>query len=160
MRPLCLLFLVLCLSYSNVSAQKVPSFEKYPSVRVFNGKNSAAIIDKDSRSYRTRVRWASRNGKRNFAGEYILGQIGCGASCRLTFALNARTGRVAWLPFSLCCWAPITADATEARLGSRLLVIRGLRNEGDGKYARDAATDTHFYELKDGEFRFIKTIKQ
>lgn len=164
MRPFLFAILTLCLSSVATRSQSVPRFEKYPAVRVYNGKNAKAIIDKDSRTYRTRVRWAAANGRRDFAGEYILGQIGCGAECRLTFALNARTGRVSWLPFTICCWRPLSVDedsaATVVRLKSRLITLRGLRNEGNGDYARDTMTDTHYYEIKNGEFRHIKTIKQ
>lgn len=154
-----LALITLCFASVGALGQSVPRFEEYPAVRIYDGKNAKAVIDKDSRIYRTRVRWAAENSKRDFGGEYILGQIGCGAACRVTFALNARTGRVSWLPFTICCWEPSTDGATEARLSSRLIVLRGLRNEGNSEYSQDAKTDTHYYQLKNGEFRHIKTIK-
>ena len=160
-KPLILSFLF---AYAFTAVGQTPKFSSYPAGKPYNGKNARAIIGKDDRTYRTRLRWAAKYGSRNFAGEYILGQIGCGAACRVTFALNAKTGHLAWLPFTLCCWQPddvdVSTDATTVRLNSRLIILRGLRNEGNDAYAGDAMTDTHYYQIKNGEFIFIKTIKK
>jgi len=167
MRPVIVIILILgglvLSAAGSVSAQRPPRFENYRVAGIYKGRTARPIIDKDSRTFRTRVRWAAKS-RPTFAGEYILGQIGCGAACRLTFALNARTGRVVWLPFTICCWQPDAideaTDATKARLNSRLIILRGLRNEGEGDYVGDAMTDTHYYQLRNGEFRYMKTIKK
>jgi len=152
--------LVVLLTIHSVWGQ-VPKFENYAVGRVYNGRNARPVITKDDRVFRTRIRWAAANEKRDFAGEYILAQFGCGAECLYTFALNARTGRVAWLPFSICCWRPMDlVTPTESRLRSRLLVLRGLRSEGRGQFSGDARTDTHYYELRNGKFRHLRTVKQ
>lgn len=140
-------------------AGQTPRFDGYLVRKTYDGKNVKAIIGKEERTFRTRIRWAAKHGTRNFAGEYILGQIGCGAECRITFALNARTGRVSWIPFTICCWRPFGVEATEVRLDSRLLIMRGLRNEADEQYKADSMTDVHYYEMRNGAFRYIKTMK-
>lgn len=139
-------------------AAQVPDYRDFPSVRRYYGRPVEPIITKADRQFRTRVRFAAKR-KPDFAGEFILAQFGCGAECLGVFALNARTGRVSWLPFSSCCWRPFDAEAVSYRLDSRLISVRGLRNEGSGNYAGDKATDLHFYELKDGEFRFVRTLR-
>jgi hypothetical protein len=156
---LCSSLFILLMAGVAYSQNRIPQFESYGVAKTYKGKNAKPIIDKDSRTFRTRVRYAARS-KPNFAGEYILGQIGCGAACRVTFALNARTGRVSWLPFTICCWGPVDAEATKVRLNSRLVVLRGLRNEGNEEYIGDGMTDTHYYQIRNGGFRYIKTIKQ
>jgi hypothetical protein len=153
------IFITVLLFAAAVIAAQAPKFKDYPAGKPYDGANAKLILSKDDRTYRTRLREASKD-KRNFGGEYILGQIGCGGGCRLTFAINARTGKVAWLPFSLCCWEPADAEPTDARLGSRLIVLRGLRGEGKDEYKNDKGSDVHFYRIANGEFRYIKTIKQ
>lgn len=152
--------LIACLVAISATAQTGPArFSKFPVASIYNGNNAKPMIDKDSKRFRTRVRWAAE-GRRDFAGEYIFAQFGCGTSCRTTFVVNARTGRVSWLPFTLCCAEPFDADPVAYRLNSRLVAFRGLRNEGNGPYSEDKASDVHFYELKNGRFRFIKTVRQ
>lgn len=140
-----------------LSAQ-VPQYKDFASYKTYEGRNAKPIITKRDRSFRTRIRWASE-GKRDFAGEYIFAQFGCGMACRATFVINARTGRVSWLPFTICCWEPIDADPVAYRLNSRLVAFRGLRNEGNDEFSGDNPDDVHFYELRNGEFRFVKTIR-
>lgn len=152
-----IIFLVLFSLEVTFTQTGAPKFESYAVNSVYNGKNAKPIITKKDRMFRTRIKWAAE-GKRDFAGEYVFVQFGCGMACRGTFALNARTGRVTWLPFSLCCWDPIDADPVAFKLNSRLLAIRGLRNEGTDSFANDKASDVHFYELKNGSFKFIKTV--
>ncbi len=152
-----ILCLVILFAAFAASAQ-VPQYEAYPTGKLFDGKNAKPVITKFDRNFRTRIKWAA-DGKRDFAGEYIFTQFGCGMACRVTFILNARTGRVFWLPFTLCCWEPLESDPVAFRLDSRLLALRGLRNEALGEYQDDKATDVHFYEFKNGRFRFIKTVR-
>ena len=69
----------------------------------------------------------------NFAGHYILTGWACGSSCIQTVAIDAITGLTIWLPVTLCCWDPGVDDPRSFRRDSRLLVLRGQRNEAGGQ---------------------------
>ena len=91
------------------------------------------IDDGQSRYFRTRLRWGAEQPV-NFAGHYIVAQWGCGAECLTAAAIDRRTGRVSWLPFNVCCLNE-PGEMLEFRTDSRLLVVRGSRNEkGYGTY--------------------------
>jgi hypothetical protein len=54
----------------------------------------------------------------------------------LTAVLDAKTGQVAWLPFTLCCWADDVREPVQFRRDSDLILVSGRRDEGeDGHYA-------------------------
>ena len=83
----------------------------------------------------------------DFAGHFVLASWGCGASCVLTAAIDKQTGKVIWLPFTVCCWAASVSQPLDFRLDSRLLVIHGSRDEaGRGRY---------FYVFDGKEFKLI-----
>lgn len=132
---------------------RVPKYADYAVTTIYNGRNAPVKLTKDDMAFRTRLRNAAKD-KRNFAGEYIVAQWGCGAECLSTVVISARTGKIYDVPFSICCWNS-EVDAVEFRLNSRLIVFRGIRNESE----KDSENDTHFYEFTNGRFRFIKTIK-
>lgn len=133
---------------------RVPRFAEYPVTTVYSGPNAPVKLTRDDQSFRTRIRGAAKD-KRNFAGEYILAQWGCGAECLTTVVISARTGKVYSVPFSICCWSS-DVDAIEFRLNSRLLIFRGMRDESE----KDSEKDTHYYEFRNGRFRFIRTVKR
>lgn len=146
------IFLLLSLS---ASAQ---NFSDYPVKERFSGKNARVIITKDDRLYRTRLREISRE-KVNFAGHYIASMIGCGAECVLPVIINAKTGKVMSIAFSLCCWFdPQRADETrdlnsmEFYPDSSLIVFRGMKNE-------EEPTKVFYYKVQDDRLVFIKSRK-
>lgn len=56
-------------------------------------------------------------------------------------AVDLRSGRVAWLPSTLCCWyagdpSAQTIEPVRYRLGSRMIILDGLRNEREGDLGR------------------------
>ena len=65
-------------------------------------------------------------------------------------AMDTTSGRVIWIPFTLCCFSSM-ADADEnlepiiTRVDSRLAVFTGRRDEG-------TSLATWFYELKSGRW--------
>jgi hypothetical protein len=121
----------------NVAAA-APQFQDLPSA-IYTGKRvEVRLIDKPSRQYARILRTASHRPT-NFAGRYVLASWGCGASCVMAAAVDAKTGAVAWLPFTVCCWAPDILEPMEYRLESRLLVVHGSINESG------AASDVHYY---------------
>ena len=126
-----------------------PKFNNYPS-RNYNGKRAKPVlITEFDRNFRTRIN-RTQSQSVNFAGEYILSTWGCGTSCLMGVAVNARTGKVITLPGSVCCWKG-PGERVIFRKNSRLLVIAGLINEA-------GLHGAHFYELKENGFAHIKTI--
>jgi len=129
-------------------SQSAPQFESYATKADVITKNAEVrITGKMERTYITRLRYAAKQ-KPNFAGHYILTAWGCGASCLVPVAIDARTGVVVWLNFSVCCW-PLDVDKPlEFKLTSTLLIVRGSRNENGG--------GTYYYVLKDQRFSLLK----
>lgn len=135
---------------------KTPLFKDYPAGDVYKGPTAPLVLKRDDLIFKTRLRWAAKNQKPNFAGHYILTTWGCGAQCVMGAVIDAKTGKVYWWNFSICCWGFDTDDrfnAIEFRPESRLIVFSGLRNEKDGD---DGA---HFYLFDEsGRFVHIRSI--
>lgn len=97
---------------------------------------SAAVKldDEKSRRFATRLKMFARRPP-NFAGHFVLASWGCGASCVLSAAIDARTGEVSWVPFTVCCWPARVNEPLDFHLDSRLVVVHGSRDErGSGTY--------------------------
>ena len=144
------ILLVVILAISISAQTKVPTFVDYPVNEVYKGKIASAKIDHDSLAFRTRLRWAARNQKLNFAGSYILTFWGCGTSCIQGAVISAKTGKIYWWGFSTA-----STDAEEIvryKLNSRLIVFHGARNEADGD------DGDHYYKFDGVKFVHIKTL--
>lgn len=100
-------------------------------------------------TFRTRLREAAR-GPLNFAGGYMLALWGCGTSCTSGAVISAQTGRVIWLPASICCEDAGTGSSyperVQYRADSQLLILTGLRNE------REDDQGAHYYRIEGGHF--------
>jgi hypothetical protein len=148
-------FLILVPVSAAFGQRGTPRFDDYAVKAIYDGKNAKPKLDKDWYMFRTRIRYAAKQ-KRNFAGEYVFTAWGCGAECLSPAVINVRTGNVYGVPFTVCCWQSGQQDKpVEYRLRSRLIVFRGLRNESE----KDSWDDVHYYEFRNGRFRFLKTIK-
>ena len=147
---------VLALMTGVAKAQSgVPQFRDYPVSEAYTGKTAPLIIKRDDKMFRTRLRWAAKNQKPNFAGRYILTTWGCGTSCIMGAVIDAKTGRVHWWDFSICCWGYDVDEnfqAIEVRLNSKLIVFSGARNEKDGDIG------AHFYKFENGRFVRIRSV--
>lgn len=99
------------------------------------------------REFRTRLNAAAKQPV-NFAGRYVLSTWGCGAQCLMGVILDARSGRVTWLPFTVCCFQDTTKAPIEFRRDSSLLVIRGMRNE-------EGENGTFYYQYDHDNLRLI-----
>ncbi|WP_283151275.1 hypothetical protein [Silvimonas soli] len=147
MRPLISAVLCYLLHVTVASAQINPGFADY-SVTVIppNKPAQVQLADAQSRRYASRLREAGHS-KPNFAGHYVLASWGCGASCQMTAAIDAKTGSVIWLPFTVCCWDINIQQPLEFKTNSRLLIVHGARNErGNG---------TYFYEFDGKRFKLL-----
>lgn len=79
-------------------AEKLPDLSprSYPATKVYKGKVKLPDFngrDKDFRLFRTTITKEMLEGV-NFAGEYRVNQVGCGAQCTFVFVSSNRTGEV------------------------------------------------------------------
>ncbi len=125
-----------------------PKFANFPATRYTGITAPLQLLTADDKAFRTRLRAAALQ-QVNFAGENVLTIWGCGTSCVTGAAVNLRTGIVAHLPFTVCCWNG-DGDNMKFETESRLLVAAGKINEG-GVYG------AHFFEFKEGGFKEIST---
>lgn len=66
--------------------------------------------------------------------------------------IDAKTGKVLWLPFTVCCGNDSHKLPVEFHPDSALIVINGMRDEtGNG---------THYYVLKHDQLTFIGSLPQ
>jgi len=67
--------------------------------------------------------------------------------------IDANTGRVQWLPFTICCWGDTEESfrPIQYQLGSRLIIFSGTRNE-------EGDNGTHFYVLKAGKLIYLRSM--
>ncbi|CAN7254543.1 hypothetical protein LJR230_000964 [Trinickia sp. LjRoot230] len=128
----------------------MPKFEDFPA-QVYHGKiASVRIASAQDREFRSRLRESSGQ-KPNFAGHYSLASWGCGASCVMTVAIDAQTGRTTWLPFTVCCWATDVDEPIKFKADSRLVEITGARNETGG--------GTYYYVIDKKGFVLVKAVE-
>lgn len=122
-----------------------PSFKDFPASPYSGKKVPVRLTDKQSREYARVLRAAARQPV-NFGGHYVLATWGCGASCVMGAAVDAKTGAVNWLPFTVCCWAPGIREPIEYRAGSRLLVVHGNLDEAG------SSPGVHYYDFDGRHF--------
>lgn len=127
-----------------------PDFKDYPVKEAYAGKPAGVVLDTpEARQFRTRLREAAKRPA-DFAGENVLVLWGCGTSCEHGAAVNLRTGRVVFLPGSVCCNGD-EEDRIQYRKDSRLWVAYGLIDEGE-QYGK------HYYEFTGRKFKLIRTV--
>ena len=113
------------------------AFAKHPAPAVYAGRHTPLrLVDARSRRFRS-VLAEAYDRHIDFAGRYVLVEIGCGAGCIDIAALDARTGAVRWFPTSVSDWPNAFPDPLEHRTDSRLLIVHGRLGErgGDGPHA-------------------------
>jgi hypothetical protein len=149
-----LLFLCLLL-LANVTVTRAdtrtPGFADFPVADIYSGRPAKVrLVSPQDRQFATRIREAGRQ-KVNFAGHFILANWGCGASCLMTVVIDAKTGTVVWLPFTVCCWDADVDEPIAFRRDSRLIVVHGSRNETGG--------GTYYYVFERGQFVLLKAVE-
>jgi len=123
-----------------------PSFDTYAVKQQYSSSAAKLVLaNKQDHEFQSQLRRAARL-RPNFAGHYILTSLGCGASCVMGAIIDASNGRVAWLPFTVCCGRGDAAPI-DFRRDSALIVIHGMRNEqGSG---------TFYYTYQQGRLQLI-----
>ena len=153
---LVLLETICMIGCGEVRAQSdLPHFKDYSVSEMYKGKTASLVLNRDDLPFKTRLRSAARNQKPNFAGHYILTSWGCGAECLMGAVIDAKTGKVYRLSFSICCWGADVDDKfnpIEFRRDSSLIVFSGLRNE------KQDDDGTHFYQFENGRFVHLRSI--
>ncbi len=147
------LYLILAFAAHTALAQTAPpTFTDYPAPpEHLQTTHKALIRTPQSRRYATMLREAVTHPP-DFAGHYILATVGCGASCVLAAAIDAKDGTVVWLPFTVCCWPLDITEPLEYKRNSRLLIVHGQRNE-------KGSNGSHVYALDPGKHRFVTLNK-
>jgi hypothetical protein len=104
-----------------------------------------------TRRYATQLREAQKHPV-DFAGHFVMASWGCGAGCVMAAAIDAPTGAVTMLPFTVSDWPLDVTEPLSYRKDSSLLVIRGSRSEkGNG---------TYYYDFDGKAFRLLKAIEE
>ena len=148
-RPVATVTLCLVVASAGWAQSNVPKFNDYAGNMPFSGTPAPTqLLTEGEKTFRTRLRAASAQSA-NFAGDHVLTTWGCGTNCVYGAAVSLRTGRVTFLPGSVCCWNG-DGDKISIRPDSRLLVTAGVMNES-GDYG------AHFYEFTGNGFRHLKT---
>jgi hypothetical protein len=149
-----LLLLAICSTALGQSG--VPQFKDYSAGEIYSGPTAPVQLSRDDLTFKTRLRWAAKHDKPNFAGHYILTTWGCGAECLMGAVIDARTGKVSWWDFTICCWGATDDkfNPIEFRPDSKLIVFSGLRNEKEGD---DGA---HFYRFDNGRFVHLRSVRK
>lgn len=141
---MCRLFPI-CLALLAAQSGAASEFSDFPA-SAYRGRAAAVqLMDARSRDHASALRAAAR-GRPNFAGHFVLATWGCGASCVMGAAIDARTGAVAWLPFTVCCWTIDVSTPLEYRRDSRMLIVHGSRDE------QGAGGDAHYYAFDGRRF--------
>lgn len=150
-----LFLLCCCFSHLSEAQNGIPRFKDYPVKTVYRGKNAPLLLTGDARTFKTRLREALK-GKPNFAGHYIVTTWGCGTGCQVGAMIDARTGKVYYLPFPVAQTYEVDEDfrPVEFRLNSKLIIFSGFRVDTD----EDAGA--RFYKFENGRFKFLKFIKR
>ena len=115
--------------FSSSLACATPSFDAYHvPYQPIQTRSQVKITDAKSRQFKDELEYYADQPV-NFAGHYVLASWGCGASCIIAAAIDARTGDVTWLPFTVCCWESDVTEPLTFRRESELLLVRGMKNE-------------------------------
>lgn len=137
--------LFVLLVFISAEALAAPRFEDLPA-QLYTGKPASVDLKgAKSRRYASELRLASRQPV-NFSGRYILATWGCGASCVMGAAIDAKTGSVTWLPFTVCCWKLEITEPLEYRSDSHLLIVHGNLNE------KATASEIHYFDFNGRSF--------
>jgi hypothetical protein len=139
-----------------------PQYKDYKVYKIYKGKNHSLRMDYFGKMYKTRLRYAIKHGKPNFAGKYIVTGWGCGTSgCNTGAVINAKTGKATPWPIELSSVYPLKPEFEQEdgqehlyKLNSRLMIFAGNLN---GAAAGSGDDSVEFYEFKNGKFIFLKS---
>lgn len=134
------------------ASDNVPNFKDYSvTPETTHAQASAKLTTAQTRRYATQLREAQKHPV-DFAGNFVMASWGCGAGCVMAAAINATTGAVTMLPFTVSDWPLDVTEPLSYRKDSSLLVVRGCRSEkGKG---------TYYYNFDGKRFRLLKAVEE
>lgn len=145
--------IALSLAQAAGAQERAPRFEDHPVRETYTGPVHAPVLaTSEQRQFRTRLRNAAK-GKPNFAGRYILGLWGCGSGCLMGGVVDAKTGKVTMLPFTVCCWrddVPDDFQPIDVRIDSNLVIVEGAIDENYSDNGK------RYYLFQNGRFTKIE----
>lgn len=134
---------------------KPPQFADYPVAVIGKVRATKPVFSRGlSEEERLRLTDAwSPDDPVSAAGRYVLVTYGCGSTCVGAGFVDAVTGAVHPLPFSVSGWREVPDDFApiETRADSRLVVINGARNE-------KGIVGRHYYLLERGKLRYLRSV--
>lgn len=132
-----------------------PDFKDYPVTPVFTGNHHALVPQENSNPVMDSARAKALKGKVNFAGHYIVHQLGCGGGAICAEVLDARTGEVAGgLPNAY----DGSTFAMHYQPDSRLIFITGVTLDGEEDAqgnSLESINRDRYYEFVNNEFRLL-----
>lgn len=130
---------------------KPPAFDNYPAQN-YHGKNQALKLNVKTQKFKTLFKEMSKQ-KPNFAGQYVLQEVGCGGGCSFALVYNAKTGQSLILPETFAeCYSEakgFTANEIVYKNNSRLLLAIGSRHGEQSK------CEKVYYLVKNDHFQVI-----
>lgn len=135
-----------------------PRFADYPEKNVAHTQVKRLPLPKQDEDDDYKLRRNDSIGESNtanFAGRYFLAVWGCGTTCVSASIVEAASGKIIEIPFTICCWREThdNFEAVEFRHNSRLVVFNGALNEEEKTMGR------HYYVLENGALKHVKTEK-
>ena len=135
--------LVLGIASAAWAGPAADEFARYPARQVHvDTRERLQTTDARSRRYRAALRDAA-GGDIDFAGRYILAEVGGGAGCVCLAAIDAPTGRVVWFPATISNWPRGIVEPVDYRADSRLIVTHGQLDEQGSAGPRSFTFDGH-----------------
>lgn len=132
-----------------------PDFKGYTVTPVFTGAHHKLVPQENSNPMMDKARSRALKGKVNFAGHYILHQLGCGGSAICAEVLDARTGEVVG-------GLPNAYDGSTLAMvyqpDSRLIFISGITLDGEEDAqgnSLESINRDRYYEFVGNEFRLL-----
>lgn len=141
------------------SAQtRTPRFADYPEKEVVHTTVKRLPLTKETEDDDYLLRRYDSIGETNtanFAGRYFMAVWGCGSACVNAGIVEAATGTIIDVPFSISGWRRTHDNfaAVEFRHNSRLVVFNGALNEEESTMGR------HYYVLENGALKHLRTEK-
>ena len=154
-----------------------PRFEEYPVTEIFTGKPVPPLLETPlERMYRTRIRegvskgWGVfRDDKEqpgpNFAGHYFVIQWGCGTGCLMMVVVDARSGKIYYLPLAFGRQSNqriglpmfgLSPAEVEFRVTSRLLKMNACPDQPEKPHA---SCYSYFYLWQDNSWRLLRQVR-
>lgn len=134
---------------------RVPRFADYPVREIYKGPRAepkfAADMDEEERLRFDDAH--SPDDPVDAAGHYVRVVWSCGASCVSAGFVDARTGDVILIPWTVSGWRQVRDNfkPVDTRANSRLVILSGALNE-------EGVNGRHYYVLEDGRLRHVRTV--